>query len=431
MRSFAVAFLAALSFWPPAFGNQVGNGGDAVVCYADDGALRTVRLLDLYEGQVRDRIESDLNKPTLDENFDVLMNRVRHFDPERAARYEIDKKSFFADTKFLSGVKLQDIPDSKHDYIEKGCQIEQLAIQRRNARTQKTGYFINKTLWDVMSEGHRAATVFHELVFREALNASDYVTGSQDVRVFVSRMSNSNVLNLNERGYSALLQAMDLYGVAYFWNMPVVMGTQQYDASGKLTSAEIAERPILNIFESLLSLEQEACRGMVVTSDVISLSCNRAKKIYSTHFSLEMKVGVLTIQGQLVGYRNRLAGSQNSKSEQLCYVGFDRPYCTELFLKTATFFANGHLKELDLARPGIFLTGTPTTAIGNEVLFQGEVAFHSSGFVKRGVLAEKSVLRDQSSKSIEIVAGKTVEFDFNGFVTGFSSNKIQGSNVNE
>ncbi|MCM2321921.1 MAG: hypothetical protein NDJ90_01520, partial [Oligoflexia bacterium] len=109
-----------------------GNGGDVVVCRNAAGAIRSVELLDLYEGRTRWGNVADLGGPGLSvpEKVSLLLTRLGNRLPALEKFYRDWYATFEQETLSLSGVQLVDIPDSEHIALPVGCAIEQIAIQK-------------------------------------------------------------------------------------------------------------------------------------------------------------------------------------------------------------------------------------------------------------------------------------------------------------
>lgn len=159
-------------------GREVGNGGDVVYCPNAVAPRKKVELLDIYEARTRGII-FNLGAPTLNywQKFALALERLAKVSPLRAEEYRLSAQDFTIDpatgehrnARFLSGVELVDIPDSKHIAVPSGCAIKQIAIQKEPEVAEDRRYTVSKDLWDLMDDESKAGLILHEVIYREAL----------------------------------------------------------------------------------------------------------------------------------------------------------------------------------------------------------------------------------------------------------------------
>jgi hypothetical protein len=168
-----IALLLALA--APAFagGQEVGNGGDAVVCRDAGGNITSAELLDFYEARVLRGIDRDLGDPSLsvDAKTGIVVKRLAPLSPVRVDVYTMWLKAFMDNAQFLSGVQLVEVPDSDHLAFPKDCKVEQLAIQKEPEFPEDKRYTVNKDIWDRLDNDSRAGLMLHEIIYREAIAA--------------------------------------------------------------------------------------------------------------------------------------------------------------------------------------------------------------------------------------------------------------------
>lgn len=193
-----------------AHADRVGNGGDGVVCRNDQGKITSIELLDFYEAQTLRGINHDLDKPSLsiDEKVDVALSRLSRFSSSRAKKYKEQIDSFFSDAVMLSDIELEDIPDSAHIAIPKGCKIEQMVVQQTPEFPEDKRYVVNKELWDALDNDNKAGLLLHEVILREVLTpfASIYIKNSISTRYFNSLITSER---LDSMDLSAII---DIFG---------------------------------------------------------------------------------------------------------------------------------------------------------------------------------------------------------------------------
>lgn len=131
-------------------GNSRGSGGNVIVCREVGRATPTsIELLDFYEGRTRRGIQRSMfgSRDHMAQIGEVL-ERLRPFDPERAARYWKESREFQSNTDFQPGVFLVKINDSFHLSFPKGCEVEQIAVQTPPRFPEdKARFLVSRDLW--------------------------------------------------------------------------------------------------------------------------------------------------------------------------------------------------------------------------------------------------------------------------------------------
>jgi hypothetical protein len=169
--AFILSFFVASSAFA-AGGDELGNGGDALIC-KENGVL-TYRLFDLADvisnGGLTPRatpeLEADIEKEVLEQ--------LRLKDPERACLYEQGLASFRRQS-LHSDLPLYDVSDEGFVQIPKNCGLKQVIIQFKKNSAYK--YFVDSDLYFKLPPRDRVALRFHELIYREGLrmNTGRYV----------------------------------------------------------------------------------------------------------------------------------------------------------------------------------------------------------------------------------------------------------------
>lgn len=161
-----ILFLMLMNFAFAAGGDQIGNGGDVIIC--DD----KVEMLDMFEA-TDDSVTVDLGGDQLDyvEKVLYVLEKVGKFQPERTKMYMEWFSTFQDEVKFRSNVKLPDIVDSGVIIIPESCRVEQIAIQMSDEEVELgyPRYVINKNLWDRLDENNKAVLILHEIIYREGI----------------------------------------------------------------------------------------------------------------------------------------------------------------------------------------------------------------------------------------------------------------------
>ncbi|MBX9767867.1 MAG: hypothetical protein K2X47_11395, partial [Bdellovibrionales bacterium] len=139
----------------------------------------------------------------------TMLARVGKFDPRRKQLYQNWASSFFAEAN-ISNFPLKDIPDSDHTIYPSTCQVIQLVVHQEPSFREDFRYNIFKPLWDLMDINHQAATILHELEFREAITMGH--ENSILVRYFGSKMLSTKHASMTIADYIQLVRETKLIG---------------------------------------------------------------------------------------------------------------------------------------------------------------------------------------------------------------------------
>ena len=145
-------------------GNEVGNGGDVIVCKDNK-----VMLLDYHEAK---DYGFDINLKEDDVGYrPVLLNIISEFkkiDSKLADQYLKRLNEIDIEINFKESVDLVDIPDSYHVSLPKSCELKQVAIRLKEMRNGKQ-FVIDKDLWRKLDTGHQAGLILHEIIYEHFL----------------------------------------------------------------------------------------------------------------------------------------------------------------------------------------------------------------------------------------------------------------------
>lgn len=183
---------------PSGGGSEAGNGGSGIVCRNEAGGVKSVELLDFYEGRQIYGHVLELGPKSLDpyEKVALFLNRLKEFGLSESSFAELTwlVEYFQRESKFYSGSRLVEIPDTNGTLIPDGCKQEQLAIQRKPVSpSNEAPYFsVSQDLWEHLSfdSDQKAGLILHEIFYFASLNynfrSPHEVTNSRRVRRFVS-----------------------------------------------------------------------------------------------------------------------------------------------------------------------------------------------------------------------------------------------------
>lgn len=190
-------------------GEMVGNGGDAVVCKTPKGI--TTELLDFVEARMLlPGYRVDLGAATLsvDAKVELALNRLKRLSPRRAQIYQTMAKQILTDLVLVDG-SLSEVDDSRHlqFVLPKGCALAQAALQTEGPIYEKQRWvFIERKIWNALSNDHKAGLILHEVIYKEALFRGH--TSSRDARLITALVSGSEIAEMKTETFvSVLLQA--------------------------------------------------------------------------------------------------------------------------------------------------------------------------------------------------------------------------------
>lgn len=142
-----------------------GNGGDVVDCGPNEPLL----LLDVYEMTKiqRRKMITENFKGDASHKISELLKLIAKESPYQAKLLakEIDQ---FKKNRTMTTEELEDIPDSKHVFLDEDCKVRQIVIQyRENGVSQ---YKINSGLLARLDDDNLAALTLHESVYADAID---------------------------------------------------------------------------------------------------------------------------------------------------------------------------------------------------------------------------------------------------------------------
>lgn len=181
---------------PAQAGHDVANGGNAVVCYADQNKqnMVSVQLFDYWESdQLRPELGNlDLGSESLSvkDKVNLFIKKVSFFDYKRAVKYKAYSEILLND---LSQYIVNDITgpliDDDHSTAIPAapCYKEQFAIQIRNPAPGERRFKISARLFNssLANNDTKAGILIHEIVYRTAI-IDEKITNSDGTRLMNS-----------------------------------------------------------------------------------------------------------------------------------------------------------------------------------------------------------------------------------------------------
>ncbi len=152
-------------------GNEVGNGGNAVVCGEH------AELLDIYEAGILRKMKVD-SKIKGTNAFEIANTRIEMLsgtDPKTAKIIAKGLRKLKDEISFESDLKLRPIDDSRHSFepSDPKCHIEQLAVLRKKVMPGEKRVLVNEVIWKKMTPIHQAGLLLHESIYKYLSNLGE------------------------------------------------------------------------------------------------------------------------------------------------------------------------------------------------------------------------------------------------------------------
>lgn len=152
-------------------GNEVGNGGNGVVC------KDKVELLDIYEARVLRNLVIDPSVKGTDP-FSIAEQRLeilKEVDPKSAQIYLTELKLLKTEISFEDQLALKSIDDSLHSFEpkEQGCKVTQLAVFRKKQLPGEKLVLVDKNIWKQMNPVNQAGLILHESIYKHLSNLGE------------------------------------------------------------------------------------------------------------------------------------------------------------------------------------------------------------------------------------------------------------------
>jgi len=202
MRNLIITFFIIVAAGFVYAGNEVGNGGDVIVCKSKTSKIDSVELLDFYEARIQEKIEMSTaqnSTPPLAQ-LKTILEKVKRHSPKLAKQYKNRTDTFFKEVSFLEDARLKDIDDSAHLILprKKECSIKQIAIFKK-AHKSKKNFLIDKNLWDKMDSTNKAGLILHEIIYEHLSYLGE--KNSIKVRQINSLFFSKNIGTMTTKSY--------------------------------------------------------------------------------------------------------------------------------------------------------------------------------------------------------------------------------------
>jgi hypothetical protein len=262
LKSLGILLLLTSHAW--ASGRGAGNGGDAVVCRNASGAIHRIELLDYYEARTRGiAIEVGAPGAPLLTRVQAVIDRIAPHSPQKAQEYRERATSFMANTKFIHGHDLIDIPDSDGGSVPAGCKLEQIAVQRTGEMLPGDKlYTIDGDLWDALPIEDQVGLILHEIIYGDSIATVGLAEAQPRGVRYLNGLLASSAESLNVVSMVAAFQAVRLAQIR--WKTPhyeldlrllkvdwhtkrLILVPVLFHADGSLKSAEAASEAFVSL----------------------------------------------------------------------------------------------------------------------------------------------------------------------------------------
>lgn len=190
-------------------GDEIGNGGDLVVCQDVNANIKSATILDYYEARHRE-ISLDLGSDELMpmQKVELALNRLFEKNNFFANQLRQKAQTFFQNANIMPNIDLTDIPDGQELFLEHGCSIAQIAINRKVIFPQDKKFIISKDLWDLLDNNNKAGLILHEIIYDYFIQHGH--TNSRSARYLNSLISSNQFENYSLEEYQDLKKLLKL-----------------------------------------------------------------------------------------------------------------------------------------------------------------------------------------------------------------------------
>lgn len=185
-------------------GDEIGNGGGALICKYDLVGVTEILFYDEYEA--RFRYDYDVTRSpgdmTPQESAVAFLESIKKFDPELfeiAAGYA---RSFIGDAALLVDSRFLNTTDIGFGFLPSNCQYIQLIIQKPPVFPGDQRYWVDFDHWQLLTNNQKGIAIVHEVLYRHARETNPDMSSSEGLRHFVGLIISNRVSSLSQAEYN-------------------------------------------------------------------------------------------------------------------------------------------------------------------------------------------------------------------------------------
>lgn len=182
-------------------GNEVGNGGDVVVCNTG------TQLLDYYEASSLGLKLGANSQVNFKQEVKNQLDAFAKIDKKTADQYQKRFTSILEEIEFKKNIALSNIPDSSHEALPAGCSLKQIAIRRSESSLKKL-FLVDKTLWESLDDKNKAGLILHEIIYEHFFFLGE--KNSKKARFMTTLLAHIQTGKPLPKSYKSLLQEMKI-----------------------------------------------------------------------------------------------------------------------------------------------------------------------------------------------------------------------------
>jgi len=202
MRTMVLVLLLMISVCSYS-GNEVGNGGDAVVC------THKTTTLDYTENEILQRYHllamTERDPYIIAENLFVALGKV---DKPLSLQYLVSLKQFRERVRYHKNIALRDVLDSVEIAIPTGCEIKQAAIKVKDPLSDEVQFHVDDKIWNDMDTVNKASLIIHEIIYDHFSNLGE--KNSVKARIFNSYLTSSEFQAADKDAYIKFFRSLKI-----------------------------------------------------------------------------------------------------------------------------------------------------------------------------------------------------------------------------
>lgn len=186
-------------------GNEVGNGGNAIVCNQEE---RFYLFYDEYESMNRYvlplKLPEEYGKLEAEALTLKFIERLSRLDHDLASELTLSASTFTKNAIILYGAKLSSVDDTGIWFVPKNCKIKQAIIQKNPMFPNDRRYWIDGDLWNQMPTQSKAIAILHEVLYKKAILINPNISSSEGIRYFVGLLISDEINKISTLDYEKI-----------------------------------------------------------------------------------------------------------------------------------------------------------------------------------------------------------------------------------